>query len=45
MKPVYWKNEKANNSVIFWDIKLKIATGADLKDVFDMFPVFFEKKT
>ena len=37
------KNEKADNSAIFWDIKLKIATEAHLEDVLDIFSEFFEK--
>ena len=37
------KNEKADNSAISWDIKLKIGTGAHLEDVLDMFSVFNEK--
>ena len=31
------KNENVDNSAIFWDIKLNIATGAHLEDVLDMF--------
>ena len=38
------KNEKADNSAIFWDIKLKIATGAHLVVVLDRFSVFFNCK-
>ena len=38
------KNEKADNSAIFWNIKLKIDTGAHLEDVLDSFLRFFEEK-
>ena len=37
------KNEKADNSAIFWDINLKFATGAHLENVLDIFLRFFEK--
>ena len=36
------KNEKEDNSAIFWDIKLKFATGAHLENVLDKFLRFLK---